>query len=42
VPVEWGWDRVTFLRQTCRKAGLDEDAWKNPGTDIYWFEGVVF
>ena len=42
VPVEWGWDRRTFLRQTCRKAGLSEDAWRDPGTNIYWFEGAVF
>ena len=27
VPVEHGWDRVTFLEQTCRKAGLPLDAW---------------
>lgn len=27
VAVEYGWDRETFLRQTCRKAGLPEDAW---------------
>ena len=27
VPVEHGWDRETFLAQTCRKAGLREDAW---------------
>jgi len=29
VPVEHGWDRVTFLEQTCRKAGLPLDAWKS-------------
>ena len=23
VPLEWGWDRETFLAQTCVKAGLD-------------------
>jgi AmmeMemoRadiSam system protein A len=27
VPVEQGWDRITFLEQTCRKAGLPLDAW---------------
>jgi len=27
VPVEWGWDRETFLAQTCHKAGLPPDAW---------------
>lgn len=28
VPVEHGWDRETFLAQTCRKAGLPLDAWQ--------------
>jgi len=42
VPVEWQWDRVTFLEQTCAKAGLPSDAWKAPGTTILWFEAIVF
>ncbi|MGL1863067.1 MAG: AmmeMemoRadiSam system protein A [Pseudodesulfovibrio sp.] len=42
VPVEWKWDRETFLAQTCVKAGLPRDAWKEPGTTILWFEAVVF
>jgi len=42
VPVEWGWNRETFLAQTCVKAGLPKDAWKEPGTTILWFEAVVF
>ncbi|MBI5518726.1 MAG: AmmeMemoRadiSam system protein A [Desulfovibrio sp.] len=42
VPVEWGWDRLQFLAQTCRKAGLPAQAWKNPDTQLYWFEAVVF
>lgn len=42
VPVEWDWDRETFLSQTCLKAGLDEDAWRDPETTILWFEAVVF
>ena len=29
VPLEHGWDRNTFLEQTCRKAGLPTDAWRN-------------
>ena len=29
VAVERGWDRRTFLRETCRKAGLDPDAWRD-------------
>ncbi|MDL2209435.1 AmmeMemoRadiSam system protein A [Desulfovibrio sp. OttesenSCG-928-O18] len=42
VPVEWEWDRDTFLEQTCRKAGLPPDAWHDPDTEIYWFEALVF
>jgi len=28
VPLERGWGRITFLEQTCRKAGLPLDAWQ--------------
>ncbi|WP_319583132.1 AmmeMemoRadiSam system protein A [uncultured Pseudodesulfovibrio sp.] len=42
VPVEWSWDRETFLAQTCNKAGLPRDAWKDSDTDIFWFEAEVF
>lgn len=42
VPVEWGWDREQFLAQTCRKAGLPATAWRDPATEIWWFEAVVF
>jgi AmmeMemoRadiSam system protein B/AmmeMemoRadiSam system protein A len=41
VPVEQGWDRDTFLAQTCGKAGLPPDAWKQ-GADIYVFTAEVF
>ena len=40
VPVEWGWDRPTFLDQLCRKAGLRPGDWKE-GAALYWFEAVV-
>jgi uncharacterized protein (TIGR00296 family) len=42
VPVEWGWDRTTFLEQTCRKAGLPAGAWKEPDTEIQRFTAEVF
>jgi len=42
VPVEWGWDKEQFLAQTCRKAGLPAAAWREPGTELYWFEAFVF
>jgi uncharacterized protein len=43
VPVEHGWDRNVFLEQTCRKAGLPTDAWRN-GTkmEIEAFTAEVF
>jgi len=41
VPVERGWDRTTFLEQTCRKAGLPPDAWKQ-GARIEAFTAEVF
>lgn len=41
VAVEHGWDRVTFLQQTCRKAGLALDAWQK-GAKIEGFTAEVF
>ena len=41
VAVEHNWDRETFLGQTCRKAGLPEDAWKG-GAKIEAFSAEVF
>ncbi len=42
VAVDWKWDRRTFLQQTCRKAGLPLDAWKDAQTDIFKFSAFVF
>jgi len=41
VPVEHGWDRETFLAQTCHKAGLPMDAWRKSAT-IQAFTAEVF
>lgn len=41
VPVGHGWDRVTFLEQTCYKAGLPADAWQK-GAKIEAFTAEVF
>jgi AmmeMemoRadiSam system protein A len=41
VPVENGWDRKTFLEQTCRKAGLPLDTWRKNAT-IEAFTAEVF
>jgi AmmeMemoRadiSam system protein A len=42
VATEWRWDRDTFLKETCRKAGLAPEAWKDPETEIYVFSADVF
>jgi len=42
VPTEQGWDRETFLEQTCRKANLPADAWQDEDTDIFAFTALVF
>lgn len=41
VPLEHGWDRITFLEQTCRKAGLPTDAWEH-GARLEAFTAEVF
>lgn len=41
VPLEHGWDRITFLQQTCHKAGLPTDAWEH-GVLIEAFTAEVF
>lgn len=41
VATEWGWTMEQFLRQTCRKARLAEDAWRH-GAAVYRFEAEVF
>ena len=41
VPVEHHWDRITFLQQTSRKAGLPVDAWQK-GATIEAFTAEVF
>ncbi|HOX54755.1 MAG TPA: AmmeMemoRadiSam system protein B [Candidatus Omnitrophota bacterium] len=42
VATEYGWNRETFLKQTCLKAGLPEDAWKDKTTQISIFSAEVF
>jgi hypothetical protein len=41
VAVEYGWDRDTFLRQTCVKAGLAPDDWRDDAS-IFIFTAQVF
>jgi hypothetical protein len=42
VPVEEHWDKNTFLEETCHKAGLPRQAWKEDDTDIFMFTALVF
>jgi AmmeMemoRadiSam system protein A len=42
VAAEYGWDTQTFLEQTCQKAGLPRDAWKDKKTKIQIFSAEVF
>jgi len=42
VATEYGWDRETFLEQTCIKAGLPPNAWRDPATRIYIFSAEIF
>lgn len=42
VATEYGWDRETFLAQTCVKAGLRPDSWRSPDCRIQRFSAEVF
>jgi AMMECR1 domain-containing protein len=42
VPVEEKWDRQKFLEETCAKAGMRSNCWKDENTDIFMFTAVVF
>jgi AmmeMemoRadiSam system protein A len=42
VATEYAWDRETFLRQTCVKAGLPPDSWRAPDCRIERFSAEVF
>ena len=41
VATDFGWDRETFLRQTCLQAGLPGDAWRH-GAEIQVFSADHF
>jgi hypothetical protein len=42
VATQQGWNREEFLSQTCVKAGLPTQAWKDRGTQIYTFSAQIF
>jgi AmmeMemoRadiSam system protein A len=42
VATEWGFDRERFLQEVSRKAGLFEDAWRDPSAKLWRFQADVF
>jgi len=42
VPGEWNWDEKEFLENTCMKAGLHKDAWKDDNCKVLKFTAQVF
>ncbi len=42
VAIERRWSAERFLEETCEKAGLDRNAWRDPGTDIFVFTAEIF
>ncbi len=42
VAPEAGWDGATLLSKTCQKAGLPDDAWKDPAITAHAFRAQVF
>lgn len=42
VAVEWKWDKQEFLSNTCMKARLPADAWKESNVKVYKFQSQIF
>lgn len=42
VAMEYHWDAKAFVEQTCVKAGLPADAWKDDDINLFAFEAQVF
>jgi len=42
VATEYGWNKNIFLEQTCIKAGISKNAWKDKETDIYIYSAEIF
>ena len=42
VPTDQHWDRTRFLEETCGKADMRPNCWKDENTDIFMFTAVVF
>lgn len=42
VATEWGFSPARFLQETCRKAGLPADAWREREVRVWKFQAEVF
>ncbi|MFC1834311.1 AmmeMemoRadiSam system protein A [Thermodesulfobacteriota bacterium] len=42
VAAQRNWDSLTFLSETCKKAGLSGESWKDEETRLYVFSAEVF
>ncbi|MDO5536137.1 MAG: AmmeMemoRadiSam system protein A [Desulfovibrionaceae bacterium] len=42
VPVEQGWTLPQYLTHLCAKAGLPDGSWKEPGSQLLWYESFAF
>ncbi len=42
VAPEWGWNVGEFLENTCRKAGMDSECWKDLNNKLYSFRAQIF
>ncbi len=42
VATEYGWDTDTFLCETCEKAGMDPDEWRDGSVKIEKFSAQIF
>lgn len=42
VAAERNWTALRFLEETCEKAGMTRDAWKNPSTKVLAFTAEIF
>jgi AMMECR1 domain-containing protein len=42
VATERNWSGQRLLEETCVKAGLARDAWRDPATEVYGFTAEIF
>jgi AmmeMemoRadiSam system protein A len=42
VALERGWSGLRLLEETCAKAGLGRDAWRDPATEVFGFTAEIY